>query len=179
MKRNRLHLTFGLVAAACGLIVVYQVSRLHQAQLVNAAIASAGSAALDSSVPEARFARAIALSKAGDYETALKTYKVLAQSEREDIKRAALYNLGNLHLRQALKNGAENAVQSLPLIELAKQSYRDLLRIAPQDWDARYNLERALWLAPEVADEIAQDDGPPIEKERALTTMQGPDVELP
>jgi hypothetical protein len=30
------------------------------------------------------------------------------------------------------------------LVELAKQRYRDLLRAEPQDWDARYNLERAL-----------------------------------
>ena len=63
--------------------------------------------------------------------------------------------------------------QSLPLLELAKQGYRDVLRDDPQQWDARYNLERALRLAPEAEE---GDDGaapPPLASERAVTTMKG------
>ena len=57
-----------------------------------------------------------------------------------------------MYLRQGAGDGAD-AVRSLPLIEQAKARYRALLRIAPDDWDARYNLERALRVAPEtVAD---------------------------
>jgi mxaK protein len=179
MKRSRIHLVFGLTALGFGFLAAYQGWRLLQANHVNEAIANATVSGLDDTVPEARFARALAWSKAGDYEAALKAYKVLIQGGRAGLGRAALYNLGNLHLHEALKNGPDNAIKSLPLIELAKQSYRDLLRIDPSNWDARYNLERALWLAPEVEDVVAEDNSPPVPKERAITTMQGDTVELP
>ena len=57
-----------------------------------------------------------------------------------------------------------NPFQAQALVELAKQRYRDLLRADPGDWDARYNLERALWLAPEAQDVFgAETDDMPKE----------------
>ena len=91
----------------------------------------------------------------------------------------ALYNAGNLHLREALKNGEGEAIRSLPLIELAKQHYRDLLRADPGRWDARYNLERALWLAPEADDAASADDARTTPRERAITTMRSDGGDLP
>ncbi|MFO1349139.1 MAG: MxaK protein [Gammaproteobacteria bacterium] len=179
MTRQTIHLLFGVAALGFSLAAAYQGWRLHQARQVNAAIASADAASLDSTVAEARFARALALAKAGDAEAALQAYKALIDGERADLRLAALYNLGNLHLREALKNGPEQAVKSLPLIELAKQRYRDLLRGDPTDWDARYNLERALWLAPEVEDPIIEDNQPPIPKERSVSTLSGARIDLP
>jgi mxaK protein len=44
----------------------------------------------------------------------VKAYKALIQSGRIDLRHAALYNLGNLHMRQALKNGTSGALESLP-----------------------------------------------------------------
>ena len=61
--------------------------------------------------------------------------------------------------------------QLLPLVELAKQSYRDLLRETPGDWDARYNLERALYLAPESEEDAAADE-PPAPQEHAISTVR-------
>jgi mxaK protein len=63
------------------------------------------------------------------------------------------------------------------LVELAKRNYRILLREAPGDWDARYNLERALWLAPESEQEFV--DAEPPEKERSVSTLQGARMDLP
>ena len=90
----------------------------------------------------------------------------------------ALYDLGNLHLHQAIQAGMADSTQSLPLTELAKQSYRDLLRQDPNDWDARYNLERALRLAPEDEDDD-QDSGPPDPREHERTTIADPRMDLP
>ena len=73
----------------------------------------------------------------------------------------------------------DQAFKSLPLIELAKQSYRDLLREDPNDWDARYNLERALWLAPEVEQVIADDAEPADKEENVATTLQHARIDLP
>jgi len=179
MKRSRIHWAFGLAALGFGLLVAYQGSRLQHADHVNAAIASANVAKLDDTVPEAQFARALALSKAGEYEAAVKAYKALIQGGRADLRLAALYNLGNLHMHEALRNGPDSVAGSLPLIELAKQSYRDLLRDNPADWDARYNLERALWLAPEVDEALAEDSNPPEWEKRVILPVPGFKIELP
>jgi mxaK protein len=123
-------------------------------------------------------ARAVALSKL-DYDGALAAYKAIIQAGRGDLRQIALYDLGNLHLRQALKTGLDDEAQSLPLTELAKQSYRDALRKDPADWDARYNLERALRVAPEEDDESGTDTGPPDPKERQRSTIADPRMDLP
>jgi len=171
VRRRTIHVALAAAAIGFGLIAAYQGLRLHRANQVNEAIASASVSSPDDGVAEARFARALALSESGDAAAALQLYKGLIQSGDAHLKRAALYNLGNLHLREAMKSGADEAARSLPLIELAKQSYRDLLRIDPTDWDARYNLERALWLAPEV-DEAAANE-PPEPPQRAMSTAPG------
>lgn len=194
MKRSRANAMFACAALGCALLAGYQGTRLEHAKRVNAAIARADtapiepapiepaqtdSAQLDSALPEAVFARARALSRVGDYRDAAKTYKLLIQDETAELRADARYNLGNVYLREALKNGAEAAIHSVPLIELAKQSYRDLLRDDPKDWDARYNLELALRLAPEVSDAAIVESGPEVWNKRVLRATPGFRIELP
>lgn len=102
---------------------------------------------------EVRLAWAIALSSAKRYGEAVSVFDALIEDGPPDaIGRAALFDSANMYLRQGAGDGA-GALRSLPLVEQAKARYRTLLRIAPDDWDARYNLERALRVAPEtVAD---------------------------
>jgi mxaK protein len=169
MKRRSVHWMFAMAAVLFASVAVFQGLRLQHAHRINAAIRGASVAALDRSVPEAQIARAIALSRAGDYEGALLAYKAVIQGQRTDLRRLALYNLGNLHLRAAQKDPLAPSDQLLPLVELAKQQYRDLLRETPGDWDARYNLERALYLAPEAEEDLA-DEGPPPPKEHSVST---------
>ena len=137
---------------------------------------SAGAA--DNLSPEGRLTRAVALANL-DYDAALAAFKAILQSNREDLRRIALYDLGNLHLHQAIKAGVADESQSLPLTELAKQSYRDLLRINPYDWDARYNLERALRLAPEDEDDTDDDNTPADPRQHERTTIADPRMDLP
>lgn len=177
MRRVHGHLAFGTVAVALGLVATTEFLRLHHAQTVNAAVA-AWIAPAARAIPEARLARAVTLAKV-DYDGALGAYKAIIQANREDLRRIALYNLGNLHLRQALQVGLEDEAQSLPLLELAKQSYRDLLRRDPDDWDARYNLERTLRLAPESDDDSDEDTGPPDPREHERSTIADPRMDLP
>jgi mxaK protein len=128
---------------------------------------------------EARFAHALALARAGRYDAALTAYKAVVQRERGPLRPAAFYNLGNLHLREALKNGPARAAESLPLVELAKQALRDALRADPADWDARYNLERALWLAPELDEQDLVENEAPVQRERTITTAPAIRSDLP
>jgi mxaK protein len=186
MKRRTLHATFAVAATVFAALAVHQALALQQARRVNAAIAAeqrapggTGLAQADATLPEARFARAQSLASARQYDESLKAYKALIQDGPASLRPASLYNLGNVHLREALKNGEQQAHRSMPLIELAKQSYRDLLSGDPQAWDARYNLERALWLAPEVDDSEKADDEPDMPKERSITTMHVRPTDLP
>ena len=112
-------------------------------------------------------------------EPAQQAYLALAHSGSGALQSAAFYNLGNLHLRAALKNGAGRAAEALPLLELAKQAYRDALRVDPSDWDARYNLEQALWLAPELPEQSLADNEPPVQRERTVTTAPAIRSDLP
>ena len=102
---------------------------------------------------EAKLAWAITLSSAKRYGEAGSVFEALAEDGPHDaIGRAALFDLANMYLRQGAGDAAQS-LRSLPLVEQAKARYRALLRVAPDDWDARYNLERALRVAPEtVAD---------------------------
>lgn len=139
---------------------------------------STASPAALSTIPQAQLAHAIALAKAGKFTTALKAYKALLDAP-DEVRLPALYNLGNLNMREALKNGPGEAQRALPLIELAKQSYRDDLRSNPANWDARYNLERALWLSPEYDDPILERNQAPVHSEHAMSTLQGAKIDLP
>ena len=152
---------------------------LTRAERVNRAITTAAPDSNDPAVPEARFARAMALASAGQVDASIKAYKEQIQGPRPDLRRLALYNLGNLYLREAIRGTSEESTPALPLIELAKQSYRDLLRIDPGFWDARYNLERALWLAPEIEDPVLDVEEVPDAEDRTMSTLPGARLELP
>ena len=96
------------------------------------------------------------------------------------LGQAARYNSANLLLRQAFKlREGEHPGQAVPLIELAKETYREVLRHDPGHWPARYNLERAQRLLPDPED---VDGGPvelPSQAERSATTMRGYSPGLP
>ena len=196
-----MHLAFGAGVVVCAVISGYQALRVREAMRVNEAIVVASRSSADqealnrraagakrpsmneaslpeTSLPEAQFARAVMLGRSGDYEGALKQYKVLGRGERADIAVDALYNAGNLQLREALRDGRDAAVRMLPLIELAKQSYRSVLRRDSQSWDARYNLERALWLAPEL-DEVLSERVHRNAEDRVMSTLQSTRADLP
>ena len=178
MRRRIVHCAFGAVALVCASIAAYQTAKLVRSERINTAIAKAEATGLDSSVPEAQFARALALAQAGKSDPALQIYKRLERSTRAGIRRAALYNTGNVYMRDAGRHNSDEGFESLPLVELAKQAYREVLRQRPDDWDARYNLERALRLAPEVEQEGDESDAP-MKERHVMSTIRGESINLP
>ena len=116
---------------------------------------------------------------AGD--AALELYRQAESGGSEVMRRIARYDTANLYMRQAqqeIERGEQG--RAVPLIELAKGIYRGLLREEADDWDLRYNLERAVRLLPEE-DPDAADLIPaqPENAERAPTTMRGTSLGLP
>ena len=185
MRRRSVHLAFGAVVLACTTLAGYEALRLREASRVNEAIARAVrspdsvDAATLGTLPEAQFAQAGVLAKQGKYDVALERYKTVSRGSRADLATDAFYNAANLNFREALKEeGPDSAVRMLPLLELAKQSYRSVLRRDPQSWDARYNLERALWMAPE-RDESLSFSVPRNAEERVMSTLRSTRGDLP
>jgi mxaK protein len=130
--------------------------------------------------PEALMAHAAALDAQGDFEGALSAYKRIEEQTGNPYAKDAAYNASTIYLKRAIGAGGPAAdPQTIPLVELAKEGYRSLLRNDPEDWDARYNLDRALRLLPEEDQDENEGGNPPIGAERAPTTMRGFTLGLP
>lgn len=148
MNSFRVHLAFALISSACLGLVVNAALELAAARRVNRMMSEASGAQAAGAPTEARLAAAVRLARAGDVKGAEGAYRAVIQHGSPDLRRMAQYNLANMWTRQALAM-TERDMQFLPLVEMAKQQYRDVLAEQPGHWDARYNLERVLWLVPE------------------------------
>lgn len=175
MKRLHVHIVFSVIATACLAALLLGIQQRNAVVAVNRAIAAPP---MDgNTAPAALVAKGIALAKTGDDKAAQNAYQSAMPKGTPEVQQMARYNLGNLHLRQAIKMGADDR-QALPLIELAKIQYREVLANEPDHWDARFNLERALWLAPEL-EATKRGHEAPHTSERAATTMKVEHGDLP
>lgn len=146
MRTRAIHWIFAMLAIAC-------IAVLGQALLAQRAAITFNRALADPQPPErlsptAALSRGVRLAAAGEVNAAQQAFQLALQQGDAGLRRMARYNLGNLHLRQALAM-RRGDVEAVPLVELAKQYYRQVLAEEPSHQDARYNLERALWLQPE------------------------------
>ena len=159
--------------------VAFDGVRLARIRALNLAIEDGTVASLAGEpASRATFARAYHLARKGDHQAALDLYKQVESEGGRALRQAARYNSANIYLRQALL-ARESGVpeQMLPLSELAKEAYRDVLREDSGEWDAKYNLERALRLVPDP--EGIADGPPPPNSERAVTTINATNLGLP
>jgi mxaK protein len=128
---------------------------------------------------EARFAAAWVGAQDGELTRAVALYRDVAQA-RPDLAGAALYDAANALMREGGRiAGTGDWVGARPLFELAKETYREALRQDSGRWDARYNLERALRLAPEEEDVPSEPLPMGGERERSVTTMRAFTLGLP
>lgn len=196
MKRHHLHRIAALLSAGCLIALAANLYEQRQAIRLNAALAavssSPGAAHQEEEDPRILLARGVALARIGDIGHARTQLQEGLQNSSGTLQDLARFNLGNLALRQALVLAAADDKRPA-LLALAKQQYRDTLLREPDHQAARYNLERALWLAPEdgiaepgrdennaetfQASRNSQDSGD--QKERATTTMRNEGGGLP
>lgn len=167
------------VLAALLVAIFWQAYELRMLTQWNGRIASQDFANLGHDAPpEVRFAAAYALAGQGDDQTALNRYREL--QEDAHLALAARYNSANIFMRQAMiLQASATPGQAIPLVELAKENYREVLRADPGFWDARYNFERAQRLVPDPEDNEPTTSETPRSAERAATTMRGYSPGLP
>jgi len=174
-RQNVDRLIVGLIiGSAC--LAVYAAWQMHftdqQRAQVNRVLT--GEPAPENPTAAVQIAHAVYLTGEQQFEAALKIYQAV-ESARPDQRSAVIaqFNAANLNMREAfalIANGERG--RALPLIEVAKQIYRQLLRDLPADKAVRYNLSRALLLVPDPVEE-PEGLSPPDDAERAITTMRG------
>ncbi len=121
---------------------------LWQTKKINAFISGE---AQTEEVPEhlkAQFAQAFNDAKQGNKEQALALLTKVLESNQPEVEAAAYFNRANIHLREAQALASDDSAR-ISLLGLAKQDYRSALLVNSNLWDARYNLELALLMAPE------------------------------
>lgn len=192
MKTRTLHWIGIAISTLCLIGLVLAALDYRAARTLNAAVAAPAAVMQPDEAPRITLARGLAQARAGDTAVAQRSLQNALQRGDAAVQHQARYALGNLALRQAMAMGSSD--EKLPaMLELAKQQYRDTLLHDPEFWPARYNLERALWLAPD--DGIAQpgqeattsreqtnaktNDENTGERERAATTMKSEGGSLP
>lgn len=179
MNVTRLFLVSAGLALCAAAAAAWQLTRIHA---WNTAITAGGVAAnAASDQPRVRFAAAYAEGAHGKIRDALDAYRELDAAADAVIRRNGKFNSGNLYLQVALeaRTGANaDTAAALTLLELAKQSYRDVLREDSGDWDARYNLELALRLDPDPDQEVPELPVPPT-RNKTPTVGLGSSLGLP
>lgn len=168
-----------LLLAVTAAAAFVDASLLWRDERRNGQIASGSVPADAADLPaQMRFAQAYAQAASGADDAALNRYGALQGDSQ--VGQAARYNSANVLMRQAvvLRAGAQPG-QALALVELAKESYREVLRQDPGHWPARYNLERAQRLVPDPDEVDAAAAQEPRNAERAATTMRGYSPGLP
>lgn len=170
----RRHTWIVLVTAVLLLgLVASEVYRLSQASRFNAALQRQDwTAASRHSGVEARVAKAMMLQTTGHWQEALEIYGELALTGKRRLSQIARYNMANLYLRKGIEASEEGGMDvALPLIELAKASYRAVLRADPRHWDARHNFAKALKIVPDLDFEEVEEDIMPERSERSVVPL--------
>jgi mxaK protein len=173
-------LLVALAALAWDAVALWRALGWNQVIVQQRTLAEAGETARrapEALPPEVRFAIASEQAAAGDGSAALDGWRALQAAT--PLGRAARFNAANALLREAERlRAGQQPGQAIALVELAKESYRELLRQDPGHWAARYNLERAQRLQPD-ADEAETAPAAPRDAERAATTARGVTQGLP
>ncbi len=173
-RKRQLTVIAVVLLIACTAVFAYGVYRLYDVTRFNQSIGDGNFAeAGGKSSPHRLFANAYVYQQEGEFEQALQTYAHIETSEHAEFRAAVKYNMANLYLQKASlaeRRGDHDLV--IPLIELAKQIYRELLRENSNDWQAKYNLERALQLLPDVEEQQPADEVMPERSPQALGVVE-------
>lgn len=127
----------------------------------------------DSNSPHRRFANAYLLQQRHEFKAAVQAYAEVQAPPNSELQMDVKFNLANLYFSEALRL-RETGDQDLamPLLELAKENYKEILRSDETNWDAKYNLELALIVAPDLDPVDTLGELNPERSPRAITKIQ-------
>jgi mxaK protein len=156
------------LALISGSMALFDAYRIYELSLFNADLNSGRySRAGEHASLHGQLAHAYGLHTSGQIDEAVKLYAQIQEAAGDTLRPLVMFNLATLYLERAMATAQLGRDVSLPLIELAKESYRRLLRADSSDWDAKYNLELAIRLSPEPEDEQVEETVTPERTPRA------------
>lgn len=168
---------FGVMCVLASLVEFSTVQRIHRHNQIIQSLLSGQDVPLHERLqppPEIRLARVIYLHGKQRYDDALAEIDLILNQGDAAFQAKTRYNLGNLYLDQAIDQvQAFNIDQALPLAQLAKDAYRTALSQNSQYWPAKYNLEVAMRLLPEMNRLQASDTGEAEQKDQLWTSVPG------
>ncbi len=136
------------------------ISRLNQGSDINPE-------QIKNSAPALQLARATYLKNKHRYKEAQASLSLIINQGSQKMQAISRYNLGNTYLAQAIELAESMQInEATALTALAKQAYRQALALDSRYWDAKYNLEVAMRLLPEM-DRITMEKDDPIAEKKA------------
>lgn len=179
MKKISYYFSWALLVLCSTAIVIetFHLWQNHQSntlitRIQQGNISSAETIASDN--PAIQLAYASYLKKHKRFDEALLELGKVVESQSKSFSQISRYNLANLYLTQAIEATEEMKFdQAIALTELAKNAYRHVLANNSQFWDAKYNLEVAMRLLPEMDRINLQDEQVPPKKSKPWTTIPG------
>lgn len=137
---------FSLISLVWSVHALYQAQQYHhhlQHQTLQ-----------NSATDDAIFADALYWTKHRDTEKALKLYAKVVSSTNPTVRKFTNYNMANIYFREAYKlldtTGLDTWDKVTPLLAMAKEGYREALRLDPDWLNAKYNYELVLRIAPTI-----------------------------
>lgn len=152
-KSGGLPIWFFPLFALCLVGACYEGYTLLRLRALNREIADAATIQLADNSPAALvFAKARYLDRIGEHREAVRLYSTILHTEDRALRARVFHNLGTLYLQDAATlwnaRGVLEYARVNTLVELAKTNYREALRLNPDNWDARHNLEYAYRITP-------------------------------
>jgi mxaK protein len=152
-----LAIVIGLLSAV---LLIVSLIQLQRAARFNQALEQENYAlAAQDASPYGVFAKAFMYQQKSEFDTAIEHYAHIENEVDKDFQQVVHYNMATLYMQRAMvvRQAGDHDIAT-PLIELSKHLYKQLLRFEPTHWPAKYNLEQALKLAPEIKKEEFPDD---------------------
>lgn len=90
------------------------------------------------------------------------------------IRASALYNIANARTRMAAEAVRKGQIDSATaMINLAKSEYRMALKLEPQSWDTRYNLDVAMRIVRDLPQAETEETTSPEAAKKLWTDLPG------
>ncbi len=160
-------LIFALIGALQSSDSIYQniqtnqlISQLNQGKDINPS-------EIKNAAPELQLARGSYLKNKHRYDEAQAALSPIIDQGSVKNRAISRYNLGNTYLEQAIEMAESMQInEATSLASLAKQTYRQALALDSKNWDAKYNLEVAMRLLPEM-DRLTMEEDEPVPQDKA------------
>lgn len=106
-----------------------------------------------------KFAKARQQQISGDLGAAHNTFSSIDLQQRQNLRVPVLFYLAENYVEQAVKfEQKDDDEQRIPLLELAKENYRKILTVEPDNWSVRVNLAQVLSMLPDARLSESEDE---------------------